>query len=78
MKKLLLVVVLLMVLAGGCSPAPVSADIIKGTFYGRFSYYYDEAHDVSIWVWSHPYGGGISVLPAEQVKNPDAPMKLRK
>ena len=75
MKKLLLLVVLLMVLAGGCIK---DVDASGSNSYGRFYYYYDEAHDVSIWIWSHPYGGGISVLPARQVYDPDVPMKLRK
>lgn len=82
MKKIISIVVLVIVAAllvvSSCTPIGerVEPDIVTLNG-GYFYYYYDEVHDVSIWVWTVPRGGGIAVLPGEDVSNPFEPMRLR-
>ena len=82
MKKLITVTLILLVLLSGCSRqgnVTLQEGVIspKGMHNGAvLSYYYDEVHEVGIWLYSQ---GGISaaiaVLPAGQFAHPEKPMK---
>ena len=73
MRKLLValaLVVLLGVAAGvaSCAPGPVKEQGVQ--------YFYDEAHNVSIWAIQTRSGEAIAVLPGNQVKNPQRPAEI--
>lgn len=66
---LLLVILGLSALAVSCA-SPVEKQEIR--------YFYDEAHNVSIWLVGTTTGVAISVLPGSQVKNPQRPAEIIK
>jgi len=44
--------------------------------HDRLRYYYDEVHDVCIWIFDTYNGGGIAVLPGDDVNNQLLPISL--
>ena len=53
-------------------------EVQLGAYSEYITYYYDEAHEVCIWVYRGFGKGGITVLPASEVKNPESPMEFAK
>ena len=71
MRWLTVVLVLVVGLAAvGCAYPPLTED--------RIHYFYDEAHNVSIWTIGTGSGVSIAVLPGNQVKNPQRPAEIIK
>lgn len=75
MKYLMVVFFLIGAILVSCAPQVPTGISDEPT--GAFSYYYDEAHDVSIWIWQGYRKGGIAVLPGKEVQNPYEPMRFR-
>jgi len=82
MKRYVIVVVLvLLIILTGCaaqSDVTLSNGVIspKGVPSGaRVSYYFDEVHQVGIWLFACNDSSNIAVLPANQFTNPEKPMR---
>lgn len=83
MKKVLATVALMVLLLGiiGCaaqSDRTIEEGVIspKGVPTGaRVSYYFDEVHQVGIWLFACSDSSNIAVLPVSQFVNPEKPMK---
>ena len=75
MKILLIaVIVLVALLMGGCATSPLVVE--GGSTIGDWTVYYDETHQVYIFLYQDGYQAGISVIDARNIANPDEPMRL--
>lgn len=81
-KVLLISLVLVFVLALiGCAPMeeePPPTEVPEEPLIGSVIYYYDEVHQVGIWVYYTYRGGGITALPARDIQYPTRPWELER
>ena len=85
MKKKVLLIALILVFAlglTGCAPLP-EEEPTKGTLElpapsGSIIYYYDEVHQVGIWVYNGLSEGGVTALPARDIQYPSRPWELER
>ena len=83
MRRLLTVALLLVILglsawAVSCTKLPVYAPSPSFLNSTQIQYFYDETHDVSIWLISYGSGRAITVLPGSQVESPQRPAEIIK
>ena len=74
MKKAALLAVLVALLF---LPLGIPGCAYQGDFDGDIRYFYDEAHNVSIWLfYTRGQFAAMSVLPGAQVKSPQLPTRI--